>query len=681
MRDEWDDEIDQLREQLRLVKASLDLGSTGGASLQVPSSHAKFVLGADFMNQAKIYPKQLTMLKVIFCDVDGLTGFDHGVLQEWGTGFEKRPLEPGATSWHFEPARDTEFTMGTSPDIIERMRQNRAAGRRWFREFNGVIGRRGGKGHLASLVCARLLWEVLALGDPHAYFGIPRNKRISIPIFAGNREQARFNLFGDIAGALIDAPCFAPFVQAIYRDRLVIATPADLTRPDRMLEGSIEIIAKEATSTAGRGPATIAQFYDEMAFVDPATSQASAEAIYDAATPALDQFGEWAMVAELSSPHQQTGEFYAIHRRALELNPRTGTALYPEMITFQLPSWVPYEGCESATETPMVTPAEAKADPDMANDDGTPRWFPPTGRAISRNDAQMAQLQRAKRQTFRVERLAQWGTSAAAFFMPDDVEAMFGTYQGAILKETTQPPHSTKHVIAVDPGIKHDPFAWIIGHLDPVDELGRPHLVVDAIRRWIPEQHGGELDINEVLDALLDDIRFFRAEQVVTDQYGGPFVVQQLNRKLGNSPMNPFSIIREEPWSQSSKLAAANLVAEGLALGQIHSPQDAQLRLELLFLEQTGNKIAAPTSGAVQTDDLAMCQLMLAQELLGAAAAQPIHELMSGTSLHAMRSISLSSADQEVHDRMSAISRRPRAPRVGERARPGGPKILPKWAR
>lgn len=196
MSDEWDDEIDQLREQLRLVKATLDLGSADGSPLEVPSSLAKFVLGAKFMNQTKIYPKQLTMLKVIFCDVEGLTEFDHHVLQDqWGTGFEKRPLEPGATAWHFEPARDAEYTMGTTPDVVERMRQNRAAGRRWFREFNGVIGRRGGKGHLASLACARLLWEVLALGDPHAHFGIPRNKRITIPIFAGNRDQARFNLF------------------------------------------------------------------------------------------------------------------------------------------------------------------------------------------------------------------------------------------------------------------------------------------------------------------------------------------------------------------------------------------------------------------------------------------------------------------------------------------------------
>ena len=677
MSDEWDHEIEQLREQLRLVKAQLDLTNIGAVRMVVPSL-AKFVLGPAFLNQAKIYPKQLTMLRILFCDLEGLTPFDHQIIEEWGAGFDKRPLEPGAASWHFEPARDTEYTMGTAPDLIERMRLNRAAGRRWFREFNGVIGRRGGKGHLGSLACARLLWEVLALGDPHAYFGIPQNKKIAIPIFAGNREQARFNLFGDIAGLLIDAPCFAPYIQAIYRDRLVIATPADLARPDRLHEGSIEIIAKEATSTAGRGPATIAQFYDEMAFIDPATSQASAEAIYDAATPALDQFGEWAMVAELSSPHQMTGEFYAIHRRALELDPRAGTAVYPEIVTVQLPSWVPYESWESATEIPMVNQAEADADPDMATEHGQPRCFPPTGRPITTNDSQMAQLQRAKARIFRVERLAQWDTSADAFFDRDDVETMFAAYKGSILTETTQPAHSTKYVIAADPAVKHDPFTWIVGHLDPLDERGRPQLVIDAVRRWVPADFGGELDIDVVLDALLSDIRFFRAIQVVTDQYGGPFVVQQLNRKLGNSALNPFSIIREEAWTQTSKLAAANLVAEALALGQIHSPPDAQLRLELLFLEQTGNRIAAPTSGPVQTDDLPMALFLLVKELLGEAAAQPIHEIMSGTPLHAMRGVAMSAEDRAIHDQMSSISRRSRRVRDGERARPGGPRQIPR---
>ncbi|WP_426571370.1 hypothetical protein [Aquihabitans sp. McL0605] len=679
MSDDWDAQIEEMREQLRLVKARYELNQVDTSNLEVPPL-AKFYLGPEFMKQPKIYPLQMTMLRVIFCDVEGLTEFDHEALRTWGAGFEKRPLEPGATTWHYEPSRDTEYTKGTTPDVIERMRLSRAAGRRWLREFNGVIGRRGGKGHIGSLACARLLWELLALGDPHAHFGIPPNKKVAIPIFAGNREQARFNLFADIAGLLLEAPCFAPFLQGIYRDRLVIATPADLTRPDRLHEGSIEIIAKEATSTAGRGPATPFQFYDEMAFVDPATSQASAEAIYDAATPALDQFGDWAFVAELSSPHQQTGEFFAIHRRALELDPRTGEAMYPEMVTVQLPSWAPYEQCEIATEIPMVTQAEADADPEMADEDGKPRCFPPTGRAISSNDAQMRQLQRAKRRTFSVERLAQWGTSAAAFFVAEDVDAMFGPYQGSILTEATTAPLSRKYVIAVDPGIKHDPFAWIIGHLDPIDELGRPHLVLDAIRRWVPEDHGGELEINDVLDALLEDIRYFHPVQVVTDQYGGPFVVQHLNRKLGNSALNPFSIIREEAWNQTSKLAAANLVAEALALGQIHSPVHKQLRLELLFLEQVGNRIAAPTSGSVKTDDVAMALFLLAQELLGEAAAQPMHEALSGSVVRGMPGLTLTGHDQEVHGRMGAITRRPPRIRPGERLYPGGPKKLPPWA-
>lgn len=676
MSSDWDDELDRLQRQLELIRARVDLTASAKSKLIVPTV-AEFVLGPGYLAQHKLYPKQLTLLRAIFCEIEGLTDYDHQVLEDWGRGFEKRPLEPGATTWMYEPAKDVDFTMGTTPDVLDRMRQNRAAGRRWFREANLVLGRRGGKGHVGALTCARLVWELLALGDPQAHFGIPRTKRISIPIFAGNREQARFNLFADIAGTIIDAPCFAPFIQHLYRDKLIIATPADLTRPDRIHEGSIEIVAKEATSTAGRGPATIAQFYDEMAFVDPATSHASAEDLYDAATPALDQFGEWAMVAELSSPHQQTGEFFAIHCRARELDPKTGDALYPELISFQLPSWEPYEDSDRAEQIPMVTQAEADANPAMADDDGRPRCFPPTGRPISANDRQMAQLQRAKRKKFRVERLAQWGTSVSAYFEPDDIETIFAAYKGSILRPTSQPPHSTSHVIAVDPGIKHDAFTWMIGHLDPVDELGRPHLIVDGSRRWSPEDHGGELDIALVLDALVEDIILFRASQVITDQYGGPFVVQDLRRRLQGTAINPFSVVREQAWTQGSKLAAAAAFAEAIALGQIHSPPDPQLRRELLFLEQNGSRIAAPTSGPVQSDDHAMAALLLTLELLGSAASQPMHQAFASQSLHAMRGVTATPEDRAVHDLMSPGRQGPRPARPGERSYPGGPKALP----
>jgi len=76
---------------------------------------------------------------------------------------------------------------------------------------------------------------------------------------------------------IIDAPCFAPYSAKLSRDRLTIATLADLARPDRPFEDTIEVLAMHSTGSSGRGPATAIQLFDEMAFVDPATSTAAGQ--------------------------------------------------------------------------------------------------------------------------------------------------------------------------------------------------------------------------------------------------------------------------------------------------------------------------------------------------------------------------------------------------------------------
>ncbi len=674
----WDDDLEHLSRQVGEIRARIDQAAAAKAKLTLPGM-AEFVLGADYLAQPKIYPRQLTLLRVIFCEVESLTDYDHSRIADWGTGFEKRPMEERSKAWLYEPARDTDFVSGSTPDVLERMIHNRAEGRPWMRETNLVLGRRGGKGHIGAISCGRIVAEVLALGDPQAHFGIPRNKRIVIPVFAGNREQARFNLFADIAGLIIESPIFAPYVQALYRDKLVIATPADLARPDRPFEGSIEIQAKESTGTSGRGLATIAQFYDEMAFVEPGTSKASAEELYTQATPALDQFGEWAALFELSSPHHQTGEFFEIHCRARELEPRTGKAVFPEIFTLQEPSWGMYEDAEKATTIEMVTEAEAAANPAMADEEGRPLCFPSPGRPIMTNDHQMAQHQRANKLRFRTERLAQWGTSIGAYFDPDDVEAIFSGYLGTMLKPNDQPSLGTSYVVVVDPATKHDAFAWVIAHREPVDDVGRPHVLIDLMRRWLPDDHGGQLDISEVHDQLESDIRHFRAAEVVTDQYGGPFVVQDLNRRLYYNGLAGHSAVRENPRSRDKNLTTAAVFAEAIALGQVHCYPDDQLRRELLFIQETpGGRIVAPTSGPVQTDDVAIAVMVVTELLLGHAADQPIHDALSATRLSGRPGLSPTASDQATFDRLSDGGGQPR-PGVGERSRPGGPRRLPRW--
>ena len=656
MPDDWTQRLEELQAQIDAIRAQVDYAAAARRELVVPDC-AEFYSSDDYMAQPTLYPRQLTLLRVVFCELDNLTQFDHAVIDEWGAGFVPGDATVGAPmSW--EPAPDQDYTRGTPGDVRERMAEMRRQGRRWFREPNLVCGRRAGKGHLGALIAAKVIWSLLALGDPQGHFGIPRSKVIQIPVFAGNREQARFNLFGDIVGAIVDAPCFAPYIVKLNRDRLVLATPADLSRPDRHYPGTIEIVAKESTISSGRGPATICQFFDEMAFIDPATSKADAEELYSSATPALDQFGEWAMVWEGSSPHHQTGEFYAIHCRGREIDPVTHRAAFPEIFTLQAASWDLYRDWDRAHELPVCTQAEADQVPALRAPDGSPRCFAPIRRPVSTFDHQMRQEQRKDPDKFAVERLGQWANVADAFLRPEQVDRVFSPYQGRVLIPVETGILRRAYVISVDPAATRDAFTWTVGHLE-VDVDGHPHVIVDLARRWLPADYDHQLPLDDILDRLADDIGAFRAEAVIIDQYGGDFVNQGLNQRLYGQPRTAKSIVIKKDRTRGRNLQAAAVLREALQLGHVHCYPEPQLERELRFLRETPSGVTAPTSGPVQSDDLAIALMVLVEHLLGEAAAGPIHEALRNTRIGMVPA-----SDQETFDKLSNLGRRGR-PQAG----------------
>lgn len=660
MSSDWEHDLERLARQVEEIRAAIDLAEAARVQLVVPPV-AQFVFGTDYLAQSKLYPRQLTLLKVAFCDLEGLTAYDHRVIDKWCSGFELRPHTPGTTVRHWEPASDQPFVSGTPGDLIARMQLMRKRGRRWMRELNLVMGRRAGKGHVGALIAARLVYELLALGDAQKHFGVPRSKRLVIPVFAGNRHQAEFNLFADIATVIVEAPCFRPYLVKLTKDRLVLATPADLARPDRAFDGSIEIQAKEATGVAGRGIASPFQFYDEMAFVDPTTSKASAEAIYRGATPAMDQFGDWSLVAELSSPYQQMGEFFEIHRRAREVDPVTEAAVYPEVMTLQLPSWAPYEDADIATTIPMVTAAQADVWEELRGPDGAPRTFPSPGPPICAYDDQMRQHERANPVAFDVERRSQWGTVDSPFLQPHLIGPVFEPWNGETLRQQDQGKLNVDYLMVLDPASVHDAFAVVIGHREPADAEGRAHVIVDRSYRFLPADYGGELDMTSVLDQVEADIRAFRA-RVITDQYGGPFVVADLNRRLLGRSFGGHAPVRQAPRTRDRNVEAASLLREALFLRQVHAPPMPEMERELRFLREKNGKVEAPTAGPVQTDDLAIALMGLVADLLGAASEQPVFDALSGFPLHGRPG----PVPDPVHDRLRAFGE-------GRRVGPSGP--------
>lgn len=654
---DWDDHgLQDLKEAIEHLRESVDRQAALREPLRVPSI-AEFVLGAEFLAQPKLYPTQLTILRMALCELDHLTDYDRTQIAEFEAGFIRSETAP-AGRWMYEPAPDRDYVSGTPPDVLERMAIMNARGRLGFREVNLVLGRRAGKGHVAAILTAYLVWRLLALGDPQRHFGIPATKRLQIPVFAGNLEQAQFNLFGDIVSMLVAAPCMARYLVKLTRNRLILATNADLADSDRPFEGSIEIVAKESTGTAGRGPATPMQLYDEMAFVDPATSRASAEVIYASATPALDQFGDWATLIEGSSPHQMTGEFFEIHSRGREIDHATGRAAYPEILTLQLPSWAPYRDSDIADTLPVCNDTELAKAPGLLGEDGRSITFPPVGPPITTLDEQMLQNQRARPKEFRVERLAQWAAVADPFLEPHQIDRVFEPVDGVRVEPCTKPILRNGYVMVLDPAARQDAFAWVIGHREGDDADGHPNVYVDAIRRYLPADYGGELDLDHILDHICDDFRLFRAHRVVTDQYGGDFVRQELNRRLLGRSVGVNSPIEVVHRHRSRNLDEALRFREYVTLGHVHCYDHPQLRRELEFLQETPSGVTAPTSGPVRTDDCAIAVITLVNLLLDESGSDRVHAVMNNLPLFgAGRAVS--PYDQALFDKMSIRPARP----------------------
>jgi hypothetical protein len=273
-------------------------GPTGPAPQ--PSDIVEFILGERWLDRPSIYPRQLTVAKIITLADHLFTEFDPEVIAEWSAGFS-RDQEAGG-SWTGRA--------GTTPDVLRRIELCRARGRLWFRHPVLVVGRRGGKGYIGALLMAFVLWWYLSREDPHAEFGIAPEKTLAAFVFAANLLQAEANQARDLMDIITSAPCFRAYVADERAGRLRLWSHYQLqhgeTDPEK---AAFEISARQATARAGRGPAAFMIAFDEVAWMQATGANRSAEEVEDAALPALDQCRPHEFIYSASSPWAQVGRF------------------------------------------------------------------------------------------------------------------------------------------------------------------------------------------------------------------------------------------------------------------------------------------------------------------------------------------------------------------------------------
>jgi hypothetical protein len=622
-----------------------------------------FVVSPDYLNRPNLYPRQATLLKCFFLREDLFTPYDYQVVAEWDEQYrtaksanEQRAnrAKQFAQDEAAEASADADavaaeimeelaalernedapkMPLGGSPDLLGRMRACKALGYKWFREILLVMGRRAGKGHISALAMSYVLWHYMALGDPQGHYGVDPDKKLTALIFAGKRDQAKQNLWRDLVNVVTAAPCFAPYVASSLGEKLSVYAPHDFVRMDDMARRGIrtamdmatfEILPKESTLMAGRGPASFLIGFDEMAHVVASGANRSAGEVYDASVPSLDQFGKDGFIVEPSSPWEMAGKFYENWLLATELEP-DGSPAYPAIMMIQLASWDIYLDWQIAHELPLFPPGFT-GDNDEYVDSPLPCFKPLRG-AIQTYDEAMRKLEKADPDTFAVERRSQWATVLDAYLNPDRVDSVFSPwydrpahYGTPLILPTTRGILSFGYKGHADPSSVNCRFGIACAHVEH-DSKGRPHVVFDKIHHFDPADFDNHtIDYEEVEDWIWDEIiEPYQPEEFTFDQYNSVGSTQKLVKKIARNRLpKPVSVfIRDANATYNWKVAECFKAA--INLGLVHAPEYEEAALELKFLQKppNSNKVDHPTVGPVQTKDIADAIMITVWSLIG----------------------------------------------------------------
>lgn len=616
----------------------------------------EFTCSDKYLNKPNLYPRQATLLKTIFLQDELFTPYDFDVLGEWAEGFRYPQWNTytddeidAPTTVHYEGE------WGINPDVLQRIKILKGAGHRWFSVVCAAQGRRSGKGYLGAIATAYVLWNYICLGNPHEEYGLDPSKRLACQVFAGKKAQARDNQWRDVANVLLNAPCFQEYISDSLSESITVLAPYDFIRAKEMVDRQVEsamnpstfeIVPKEATTMAARGPASFAQMYDEMAHMAATGVNRSAEEVWDSATPSLEQFHKDSFIYCGSSTWTMQGKFYELVRQSLEIDPVTADPIDPSILTVQLASWDIYLDWEKTQDGDMVASPKHKR-PTRLDADGTKfyevvptRHFKPLRSAVITYDRKMQLLERKNQAMFRVEFRSKWATALDTYLPAEHVDRAFRAWNGQVLRQLDGgSPGVHDYYAHGDPGKTGSNFGFAVAHIEP-DPEGHPipHVVFDRVHAWTAgdfqtiSDDGDlvyEMDYLAIGEQIEKWYTGFLFTDLSFDQWNSITIVQSLSRHGRNVSYKPTRVWERDATAKLN-WATAETFKIALALDRVHMPYHELADLELKFLRKlAGDKVDHPDSGPVTTKDVYDAISIVVHKLIGGQIAAAYGEQFS----------------------------------------------------
>lgn len=558
-------------------------------------SIVEFAESTDFCNKP-LFPRQRVLLKTIF--LEELNGFEEDILQGW---IDNRSSE-----------------VNICPDIRKRIDILRNKGYKHFREIILVGGRRCSKGHITGISVAKKMYDLINLENPQAHYGIDRDKAIYATIVAASEDQAKRYQFADAKAAIMACKALEPYFNKFLEKQVSLLTPRDLDNYHRLKSisnvkmeadiATVRIKPSAANASTIRGEATMVLVMDEMAhMMEGVNSKSSADEIFEAATPALDQFGIDAMIFENSSPYTKIGKFYENYLKAMNIdenNDKVDMIDY-RMFCFQMPSWELYKDWERDPE----------------------RRFRNAIVVSPEFSEEMKMEEEKNPEKFAVERRAIFAEVVDGFLNPNKVDQMFKPWNGRTLHTRMDRSGFGPHIIFkahADPSTTTANFGCAIAHTEYADDGHNrevPHVIFDWIHCWRPQDFPDHtINFLDIQDEILEKIRFFRPVTFTFDQFQSKGLIQWLRREARTQGAGDTQIREITATEQVNARRAYNFKA-ALNLNLIHAPADFDYydlaKNELKFLQEKGKRIVKQDIGPVTTKDIADCLMEVTDALLG----------------------------------------------------------------
>jgi hypothetical protein len=621
----------------------------------------------------KLYPRQLTLLKLIYLETEQFTQYDYDTIGEWSKGF-----------------KDRTNPMGVQPDIMDRVVYLKENGYHHFPHVQMVMGRRASKGIIGGIIGAERLAYFYSLDNWQQHFGIVDNAVGELTVVATTQGQAAKRQFADIRRTVEACAYLQPHVVGSKYTEFFIRTPSDIRHIEEMEASgtpmerefaSLYAVASAAVSTGQRGGSGFMNAYDEFAHVITGTGSTKTDTeLYNAFQPSLDQFGIQKMTYIPSSPYSKIGHFFKLYQEGCvtldEYNAREGRfqrqsflesaasmdmdqieeeldiqVADPEMLVVQLPSWETYRNWDTSHTIP-IRPNRTRCFPRWKK---PVQWSPDGDRAENKS---MARMKLKNPEKFKVERGAQFASVEDAYLNEVMVDKMFEKpWWRDPLTAKDRGKFSLVYRAHADPSRSNANFGFAVGHMEdapctgcgwdpnelpigtppqfrythkcpakdahgnPTPGMVLPHVIIDKLHVWKPEDYPDHTlnYITTVGPEMAGFLRKFPSiREMSYDHYAAGFgLIDQQKIDFPAMMITTKQFTRAENDKRFERFKAA------VNMQLVHSFKDdffddgmCLLENELKFLQEKNGKVDRQVIGPVQTKDLADCVMQVTVDLL-----------------------------------------------------------------